>query len=176
MARKDIEVTANVIQGRNVYHTKNQTIYLDFLDKNAYIITNSTAKRFSQWQLRLPLCLIFACVLILFRINYFTCLLAGLIAYVISEYIFRTKFLPKLPISTNFVKPESKGFVNDVKEKYGKGKLQLLSIMFFALSLLMVVNLLISKYTGSALILNIVYIVIPLIVALVLLIIANKRD
>ena len=174
MAKKNDVVNANDITGSNVYHIKNQTLYLNPLDKQAYIITNSNAKRFTQWQLRLPLSLLVSCILILFKIDYFVSLAIGLIIFVLATYVFQTRFISHLSVQSNFTKPKSEGIVKETKKKLGKGRLQLLSILFLALSILMVINLIISKYTGTALIINIVYIVIPIIVAIVTFILSIK--
>ena len=63
---KYTQYNAKELVGRNIYHVKNQTIYYDTIDKTAYIITNSEVKDFTSWQMRGPLSVVIACILVLF--------------------------------------------------------------------------------------------------------------
>lgn len=126
MAKESIN--AKQLTGMNIYHTKNQTIYLNPLNKTAYIITNSVLDKWSAWSMRVPGCLFVTCMLIVIGINPIISLVIGLIGYVIIAILFYTKFLPSLAVNTNFKKPASQGFIRDTAKRFELSSLLFISI------------------------------------------------
>lgn len=140
------------LTGYNVYHLheNNQTIYYDNLTKKAYIITNQYVNSFSTWQTRLPISVIVAAVLILFRANPLMSIVWGIVVYIGSSILFHMTFLKKLPIKKNFTKPKSKGFFRDIAGRYPIGILRIITFMFAALAVVMIVNQIVNKFEDAA--------------------------
>lgn len=159
--------SAKQLTGYNIYHLhdKNQTIYYDNYTKTAYIITNQYVSSFSTWQMRLPLSIMFGALLVLIRINPWLSIALGIAAYVISTILFHTKYLVKLPVKTNFVKPASKGFFRELAARYPKNILTIIMIMFISMGIVMIINLIVNKYIGYAKSLTILFIIISFVAA-----------
>ena len=130
---KQRTLKAKGLRGSNIYHFKNSdlAIYYDKLTKKARVINDYDAPIFYTWQYRLPFCLMFAGMLVLFTKNYIVAAIACISMYLITTILFRIFFINKLPINTKFEKPESKGFIRDLASKYSTNGL-IIAIMLFA--------------------------------------------
>lgn len=175
---KNSGYTARQLTGYNVYHIhdKNQTIYYDMFTKTGYIITNQYVSRFSTWQMRLPLSIMAAAVLILFNVNIILSIVIGVGVFVVSTILFHTSFLKNLPIQANFVKPKSLGFFRDTASRYPRGVLNILCIMFFAMATVMIVNQLINKYTGQPRTITIIFASIAFVAGIMMFYIVKLKD
>lgn len=158
---------ARELTGFHIYHLheKNQTIYYDMFTKTGYIITNANVGTFSSWQLRLPLSIMLGAALVLLKVNPWLSILIGFLSFVISTILFHKLFLINLPINSNFVKPKGQGFFKDIAARYPKRILYMILIMFLAMAVVMIVNQLITKATGSARTITFVFTTISLIAA-----------
>ena len=163
---KYTQYKASELVGRNIYHVKNQTIYYDTLDKTAYIITNSEVKDFTSWQMRAPLCVVIACVMVLLGANVFISIGVGFFVYGIATVLFHKTFLPKLSVSTSFKRPPSLGFFKDIATRYSETTLKIMVSMFVVMAIVMfVVSFVINHYTDHNAAIAWVFIVISLIAA-----------
>lgn len=162
--------SARQLTGRNVYHLhdKNQTIYYDDLSKTGYIITNQYVSKFSTWQMRLPLCILLAASLILFGINPFIAIAIGVVSFIIVTVLFHKLFLSKLPIRSNFEKPESKGLLRDIASRYPTNILNIFFVMFIMLAIVMIVNMVITKAEGTAKTISLIFSSLSLVAAIVM--------
>lgn len=164
MAKESIN--AKQLTGMNIYHTKNQTIYLNPLNKTAYIITNSVLNKWSAWSMRLPGCLFASCMLIVLGINPIYAVIIGLVAYIILAIIFYTKFLPSLAVNNNFKKPASQGFIRDTAKRFEMSSLLFISLSTLIFALLSLFNVFMQKEAISARNINIVFSIIFILVSL----------
>ena len=153
------------LKGSNIYRSKNsnQTIYYDNLTKTAFIISNNDALFFQTWQLRLPLCLMAIGLIMLFTSNFTLAVAIGTGLFVVSSILFRVLFLNKLPVSTTFKKPESKGFIRDIAAKYSSNSLIIIVVLFGSMAISLVVNQILRPISGTKQIIIYALIVISLI-------------
>lgn len=162
MAR-NIQMNASDLTGTHIYHQKNQTIYYNSITRKGYVITNSAARTFSTWQMRLPLSVIAACILILMQAEPLGAILIGFAAYLASTLYFINRYLPTLPVLSSFRKPPSKGLIRDLACRYTITTLGFVILMFYGMAAIIAVNtFLISKVEGQALSISIVFIVIAI--------------
>lgn len=160
---KYTQYNARELVGRNIYHVKNQTIYYDTMDKTAYIITNSEVKDFTSWQMRGPLSVVVACILVLLGVNVFISIGVGFLVYGVSTYLFHKTFLTRLSISASFKRPPSLGFFKDIATRYSETTLKIMISMFVVMAIVMfVVSFVINHYTDQNATIAWVFIVISL--------------
>lgn len=164
MAKESIN--AKQLTGMNIYHTKNQTIYLNPLNKTAYIITNSVLNKWSAWSMRLPGVLFATCLLIVIGINPIFAVIIGLIAYIVITIIFYTKFLPSLAINTNFKKPASEGFIRDMAKKFELSSLLFISVCSLIFAFISLFNAFRQSEVATAFNMNLVFGLVFLIIGL----------
>lgn len=158
MARRT-NISASELTGSNIYHQKNQTIYYDFITKKGYVITNSSARTFSTWQMRLPLSIIAACILILLKADPLGAILIGIAAYLAATLIFLNRYLPTLPVVSRFSKPKSLGFVRDLAAKYALPTFGFVIMMFYAMAIIITVNtFFVSKVEGKSMWISVAFI------------------
>lgn len=158
--------TSRNLKGNNIYQLKYQTIYYDWITKNAYIISDYNALYFQTWRIRLPFCLIVMGLIILFTQNYQTAVLAGIGIYVVSSVLFRILFFKKLPVNGAFKKPESKGLFRDLAIKFTKNNLIIIAMIFGSMGLSLLINQLIRGISGPKVILIYVIVVVSLLATL----------
>lgn len=162
--KNNYSYTARNLKGNNIYHLKYQTIYYDWITRNAYIISDYNALYFQTWRIRLPFCLIIMGLIILFTTNYKTAILIGTGVFVVSSILFRILFFKKLPINGAFKKPASKGLFRDIAIKFTKNNLIIIAMIFGSMGLSLLANQLIRGIDGPKEILVYVITVVALLV------------
>lgn len=160
---KYTQYNAKELVGRNIYHVKNQTIYYDTIDKTAYIITNSEVKDFTSWQMRGPLSVVIACILVLFGVNALIAIGVGFFVYGVATLLFHKTFLSRLSVSASFKRPPSLGFFKDIATRYSETTLKIMISMFVVMAIVMfVTSFVIYHYTDKNAIIAWVFIVVSL--------------
>lgn len=139
------------LKGNNIFFIKNnnQTVYYDWLTKNAYIITDNDALFFQTWQLRLPLSLIAIGFIMLFFDDMKLAIVIGLVLFIILSILFRVLFLKKLAINATFKKPASKGLIRDIASKYSRNALLIIAMLFGSMGASLIINQIIRSINGT---------------------------
>ncbi len=152
MANKN-KIKAKDVNGINVHHNGRQTVYYDNLTKKGYIIEDEDAKSFTLWEMRLPLSASLIVFSLYLKVPQLLAVVVGVVACLVSEFMFRTKFLPSLRVDNKFVKPARKALSLRFAERLSKLRLIIATVICVALVILLVVNLKFLNYTGIYLIL-----------------------
>lgn len=139
MAKKQSVIA---LSGRNIFkNSKNQTIYYSKSKKIGYVIPESDFNQFRTMQNRYVLGAIAAIFLNIFAdISYWICGLVGIALILILEYNFRCKLLAKFTQFANFVPEKSKSTM-DILADEDRNRLILKTVLWFALSVLLILNL-----------------------------------
>lgn len=100
------EEQETLVNGRHVFlHKNGQTLYYNPLTKKAYIITKDEAKTYNYYNVRGLLAIATGYLVIIFSHNPLLGILSGLTVWGVLAYFFYYRFLPNLPIQTNFILP-----------------------------------------------------------------------
>lgn len=139
MAKKQSVIA---LSGRNIFkNSKNQTIYYSKRKNIGYVIPESDFNQFRTMQNRYVLGAIVAIFLNIFAdISYLISGIVGLIVILILEYHFRSKLLAKYTQFANFV-PEKTKSTMDILADEDRNRLILKTVLWFALSVLLILNL-----------------------------------
>lgn len=169
---------AKDLSGYHIYYyaARKQMIYYDCFRKQGYVIKNKDASVISYFSLRLPLSIALASILILLKVNVLLSLGIGILSYIISSIIFYISYLPTLSISRSFKKPISKGFIRDIASKYSEDRLKTLFVMCVVISSVMLINSFINRLNADAITLTIIFVSIPIIIAILILYIVKVKN
>lgn len=139
MAKKQSVIA---LSGRNIFkNSKNQTIYYSKRKNIGYVIPESDFNQFRTMQNRYVLGAIVAIFLNIFAdISYLISGIVGLIVILILEYHFRSKLLARYTQFANFV-PEKTKSTMDILADEDRNRLILKTVLWFALSVLLILNL-----------------------------------
>lgn len=138
--------------GINIYHDdKNRQVYLNRLDHTGYVIDGQD-KLFRTYSSRFFIGIVAAVMAYMFEIPTLFSVLIGIVAYFLMEFKFR-KFLKTLPQIPNFV-PEKRDSTIVAESNLAMNKIVIKIILFLSLSVLLVINADMQKYTGIMLYLN----------------------
>lgn len=113
------------LTGLNIYQLTNkaQAVYHDYFTKRNYILDNYSVIAFSNWRLRLPLCILISGILIILKVNIFLAIGIALVCYILATIFFYKKFLPQLKEIANFKVPTYKTFAHAIAARYTRIKL-----------------------------------------------------
>lgn len=170
MANKKI-IEAKDLSGIFIDHDpKKGCIYYDVFRKKGYIITNADVKKYNLYTLALPLSIMAAYLLALFKIPSWGCVIFGILAYIGFRIMFRFKFLYELPEIPNYNRKNKDSILVGYAKQYGTIRLAVLTILLAAISVVTVLNAKVSNFEGFNLYMNYVVAVIVGIVAILSLI------
>ncbi|GEM_PF-4664532 len=177
MANKEL-TKASELTGNNIYHIKNQTIYYDVFTKNAYIITNDVVSKFSLYQMRIAAALIVSCLAGLLLQNYIVGFGIGFVAYGVLEILSHLLFFPKLPLNTNFSRPQKEPVTVRYAKMMSRGRIFVIMILSFVSTLMMALNAVLSMSNIFYFITNIMFTLVCLLVFVlsILTFIRKKKD
>lgn len=135
------------LTGLNIYQVSNkaQTVYHDYFTKKNYLLDNYSVIAFSNWRLRLPLCILLSGILILLKVNVLIALGISVVCYVVATIFFYKKILPQLKEIANFEIPKYKTFMHAIAARYTRIKL----IETFATSLAVSLIVFIGVFSSS---------------------------
>ena len=133
------------ISGFSIYQdTHGRDVYYDFITRNGYLILESNANQFNLYQKRLIIPLIVFALLLNYRIgsfyiNIYLAALAALIVLVGLEFLFRFRFLRSLKVVPNFQPEKRSGYIEQLSNSAEKSDLIIRSLLYIALSILVLV-------------------------------------
>lgn len=140
------------IGGFSVYRDdKNRPIYYNRFNHNGYVLSDN-AKLFKTFNSRFMLGFIATIFGYIFNLPLWLCVTLGIIVYLVMEFKFR-KFLNKLPVIPNF-QPKKRTSIVDSEAGLSTKKIITKMILYFTISILLIVNAYSSNYTGLILYLN----------------------
>jgi len=124
-------------------------VYSDMFTKDkGYILTNEDSKQYVLYSARLVFSASVAFILLFTVKQPILCVAVFAVLYVVLEVLFRTKFLPKLPIINNYEKPAKLGLVEGMCQRFSKTRLILLAVFGIALVILIPINVKLQGYEG----------------------------
>ena len=137
---KDKKIIA--LSGRNIFvNNKGQTIYYVKSSRIGYVIPESEFNRFRMLQNRIVIGAVAAIFLSVFaNVSYLMSGILGIAVYVFLEFVLRSKLLPKCTQFANFVPEKAKSTIEVMAQEDNK-RLILKIVLWFALSILLIVNL-----------------------------------
>lgn len=140
------------IGGFSVYRDdKNRPIYYNRFNHNGYVLSDNS-KSFKTFNSRFMLGFIAIIFGYIFNLPLWMSIILGIVVYLVMEFKFR-KFLNTLPVIPNF-QPKKRTSVVDSEAGLSTKKIITKIVLYFAISVLLIVNAYSSKYTGLILYLN----------------------
>ena len=132
---------ASELKGIGVYQDpKKGTILYDFLTKKGYQITTSDVPNYTISKSFLPVAvIIFYILYVMIKLDFVKSIVIAVVSYVVMRILYRVKFLNKLPYIENYVRPDSEGLLTRTARDYSYMRLNLLSIMSFAIVILSII-------------------------------------
>jgi len=134
MAQNKEPLKAEELTGLFIYHDHRKVVYKDFLMKDGYIITNRDAEKYTRYSLRLPLAIMAACLVMLFKSSFVLAIAAFVAVEVVMYSMFRFKFLPTLPVIENYEHPKKDNPIESQAKKVTKKR----CLVFICLSLILI--------------------------------------
>lgn len=130
---------------------KNRYIYKDFFSKSAYVIDKNSISVFKRYQNRYLIALALVALGYNFIFDVKTWVIIALGVLVILETLFRVKFLKSLEkVDTQKLKLSNK------LDKISVGRTRILSVLYLALGVLLIVNAIMEKLDTTAFILSVI--------------------
>ena len=143
------------LSGRNIYtDKKGRTIYYDFVTKQGYLVEKNSENSAQFFKNRFVI-LLFAAIL--FGATFLTWVQAAIawaVMMALAEILFRRSFLKKLEKVTDVDFERRVSALQYTMENKEKGRIVILTILYFALAVLVVLNAYMEKYSMGLMILS----------------------
>lgn len=129
------------LAGRNIYtDKKDRTIFYHFFSKKGYIIPEEDTAKFYVYKNRFAVIIISMVIFSDYFSNWFILLPCGIALWLVMELYFYYSFFNKLRVSSSQATLQKKSLLHTIIQSKQKGKTILKTILFFALSVLIVIN------------------------------------
>ena len=148
MSRKIIKTRD--LSGLNIYQDpKRGTIFYDIFTQRGFILTSSDVKTYTVYSSMLPLSFIVAfAITSLFRLDYIATIIIFLVIYAAVMILFRVNFFYKLPEAENWKPFKRENIFVWMATNFSRSRLIMLLLMLIALSVLMPLNAYLEKAEG----------------------------
>lgn len=137
--------SSSQISGFNVYKDrKNRDIYYDMITKKGYVITKDDMGQFNFYSRRLFVPIIALILLAPLKIGgveigFTKAAIISLVLMIITELFYRFRFLRSLKVVPNFQPEKRSGYIEQLSNSAEKSNLIIRSLLYIALSILVLV-------------------------------------